>query len=96
MAATDRLTFVSSTQTPGFSSGLVVVQGPICGRPSGGQWWKSPITDLLGAVAASRGTARIARRRAHLATWTTPTSISFVTNGDGFIRASRQGSVATC
>ncbi len=45
---------------------------------------------------ASPAPMRIARRRSHLTPWTTPVSMSFAANGDGFIGASRQGSVVTC
>jgi hypothetical protein len=71
-------------------------KGPIVGIESGGQWWKSPVTDLPSAVGASPAPMRIARRRGHLTPWTTPVSMSFAANGDGFIGASRQGSVVTC
>ena len=81
---------------PGFSSGLVVVQGPDCEHRIGGQGWKFAVTDLPGAVAASPAPMAIARRRGHLTPWTTPVSMSFAANGDGFIGASRQESVVTC
>jgi hypothetical protein len=54
--------------------------------------WKS----LPSAVATSPAPMRIARRRGHLTPWTTPVSMSFVANGDGFIGASLQGLVVTC
>ena len=38
---------------PASVPGLWWCEGPIVGIGSGGQWWKSPVTDLPGAVAAS-------------------------------------------
>ena len=52
---------------PASVPGLWWCKGPIVGIGSGGQWWKSPVTDLPGAVAASPAPMRIARRRGHLA-----------------------------
>jgi len=83
-------------ERPASVPGLWWCKGPIVGIGSGGQWWKSPVIDLPGAVAASPAPMGIARRPGNLTTWTTPTSMSFAANGDGFIAASRQGSVVTC
>jgi hypothetical protein len=81
---------------PASAPGLWWCKGSIVGIGSGGQWWKSPVIDLSGAVAARPTPIQIARRRVHLTPWTTPVSMSFAANGDGFIGASRQGSVVTC
>ena len=89
MVETDKRIDLRSEHAPRPVSvpGLWWCKGPIVGIGSGGQWWKSPVTDLPGAVAASPAPVRIARRRGHLTPWTTPVSMSFAANGDGFIAA---------
>jgi hypothetical protein len=74
---------------PASVPGLWWCKGLIVGIGSGGQWWKSPVTDLPGVVAASPVPMRIAHRRGHFTPWTTPVSMSFAPNGDGCIGASR-------
>jgi hypothetical protein len=95
---TDRQSDLCSehAQRPASVPGLWWCKRPIVGIGSGGQGWKSPVTELPVALAASPAPMRIARRRGQLTPWTTPTSMSSAANGDGFIGASRQGSVATC
>ena len=78
---------------PASVPGLGWCKGPIGGIGSGGQWWKSPVTDLPGAMAASPAPMRTARRRGQLRPWTTQVLMSFAANGDGFTGASRRGSV---
>ena len=98
MVETDRQIDLCSehAKRPASVPGLWWCKGPIVGIGSGGRWWKSLVTDLPSAMAASPAPMRIARRRGHLMPWTTPVSISFAANGDGFIEASRQGSAVTC
>ena len=94
---TDRHDLCSEhAERPASVPGLWWCKGPIVGIGSGGRWWKSPVTDLPGAVAASPAPKRIARRRGHLTPWTTPVSMSSAANGGGFTAASRRGSAATC
>jgi hypothetical protein len=85
VVGTDRQTdlYSSTRRRPASVPGLWWCNGPIVGIGSGGQWWKSPVTDLLGAVAASPAPMRIVHRRGHLTPWTTPVSMSFAANGDG-------------
>jgi len=98
VVGTDRQSDLCSehAQRPASVPGLWWCKRPIVGIGSGGQGWKSPVTDLAGAVAASPVPMRIARRRGHLTRWTTRASMNSAANGDGFITASHHGSVAIC
>ena len=91
----DRLTSVRARPSPGFSSGLVVVQAPDFGHRIGRSIMGTPSHPSTAHAATNSAPTR-KPRAGELPALEAPASMNSAANGGGFTAASRQGSVATC